>query len=95
MTEWEKYCLSKEADVQKMFPNANLKNPKTFTDKLQWLKIHDSTFTKAFCADKITLREFCKEKILIVSLFLREAIAASTKSALILTNFAYSGSAVE
>lgn len=63
MTEWEKYCLSKEADVQKMFPNVNLKNPQTFTDKLQWLKIHDSTFTKAFCADKITLREFCKEKI--------------------------------
>lgn len=62
MTEWEKYCLSKESQLQKMFPTANLKNPQTLTDKLQWLKIHDSTFIKAFCADKITLRDYCKEK---------------------------------
>jgi hypothetical protein len=63
MSNWEQYCLSKEAELQKMFPSANLKNPQTLTDKLQWLKIHDSTFFKAYCADKITLRDFCKSKI--------------------------------
>ena len=63
MTEWEKYCLSQEVNLQKMFPNANLKNPKTLTDKLQWLKIHDSTMLKAYCADKITLRDYCTEKL--------------------------------
>ena len=63
MTEWEKYCLSQEGNLQKMFPNANLKNPKTLTDKLQWLKIHDSTMLKAYCADKITLRDYCTEKL--------------------------------
>jgi hypothetical protein len=60
---WEEFCLSKEPLVKKMFPKADLKNPKTLTDKLQWLKIHDSTFLKAFCADKITLREYCKIKL--------------------------------
>lgn len=56
---WEEYCLSQEPVLQRMFPTANLKNPKTFTDKLQWLKIHDSTMLKAYCADKITLRNYC------------------------------------
>lgn len=63
MTEWENYCLRKEADIQKMFPNANLKNPQTFTDKLHWLKIHDSTLLKSFCSDKITLHDYCIEKL--------------------------------
>lgn len=57
---WQEYCLSREDDLQRMFPKANLKNPTTLTDKLQWLKIHDSTFLKSFCADKITLRDYCK-----------------------------------
>ena len=60
---WEEYCLSQESKLQKMFPNANLKNPTKLTDKLQWLKIHDSTMLKAYCADKITLRDYCKDKI--------------------------------
>lgn len=63
MTGWERYCLSQEANVQRMFPDADLKHPQTLTDKFQWLKIHDSTMLKAFCADKITLREYCAEKI--------------------------------
>ena len=63
MTEWEKFCLSKETEIQKMFPNANLKNPQTFTDKLHWLKIHDSTLLKSYCSDKITLHDYCIEKL--------------------------------
>lgn len=60
---WEEFCLSKEPLLKKMFPTADLKNPKTLTDKFQWLKIHDSTFLKAFCADKVTLRDYCKIKL--------------------------------
>lgn len=60
---WQEYCLSYEPTLQKMFPTANLKSPQTLTDKLQWLKIHDSTYLKAYCADKIKLREYCKAKL--------------------------------
>ena len=60
---WEEYCLSKKEDLQKMFPNENIDNPKTLSEKLQWLKIYDSTYLKAFCADKITVRDYCKEKL--------------------------------
>lgn len=60
---WKEYCISKKSDLQKMFPDKNIDNPKTFTEKMQWLKIYDSTMIKAFCADKITLREYCKIKL--------------------------------
>ena len=60
---WKEYCLSKKEDLQKMFPNENIDNPKTLSEKLQWLKIYDSTYLKAFCADKITVRDYCKEKL--------------------------------
>lgn len=41
----------------------NLKNPKTFSEKIQWIKVNvrDSKMTK--CADKIRVREYIKEKI--------------------------------
>ena len=60
---WEEYCLSKKGDLQKMFPNKNIDNPKTLSEKIQWLKIYDSTYLKAYCADKITVREYCKQKL--------------------------------
>jgi len=41
----------------------NLDNPKTFTEKIQWLKFYDCTEQKTACADKINLRTICKEKI--------------------------------
>ena len=41
----------------------NLENPKTFNEKIQWLKLyhHDPLITK--CADKYLVREYIKEKI--------------------------------
>ena len=41
----------------------NLENPKTFNEKLQWLKLyyHDPLMTK--CADKYLVRDFIKETI--------------------------------
>lgn len=41
----------------------NIKNPKTFNEKLQWLKRNDRTALHTQCADKYAVREFVKDKI--------------------------------
>ncbi|WP_275041295.1 ATP-grasp fold amidoligase family protein, partial [Brachyspira hyodysenteriae] len=54
--------------MKEQFKNAlgyelNLENPKTFNEKLQWLKLyyHDPLMT--ICADKYAVREYIKETI--------------------------------
>lgn len=41
----------------------NLKNPQTFNEKIQWLKLYDSTPLKTRLADKFLVRDWVKEKI--------------------------------
>lgn len=41
----------------------NFNKPELFTEKIQWLKIHDCTQIKTRLADKIEVREWIKEKI--------------------------------
>ena len=41
----------------------NLKNPQTFNEKLQWLKLYDRTPLHTICADKFKVREYVKNKI--------------------------------
>jgi len=41
----------------------NLNNPKTFSEKIQWLKLYDSTPIKARLADKYLVRDYVREKI--------------------------------
>lgn len=41
----------------------DLDDPKTFNEKIQWLKIYDSTPIKTRLADKYLVREWIKEKI--------------------------------
>ena len=41
----------------------NLDNPQTFNEKIQWLKLYDSTPLKTQLADKYLVREWVKEKI--------------------------------
>lgn len=41
----------------------DLKNPKTFNEKLQWLKIHDRNPLYTKLVDKYEVREYIKEKI--------------------------------
>ncbi len=65
---WKNYCISlipkmKARFKQMMGREPDLENPKRFTDKLEWLKAYDSTFLKTYCADKITAREYVKEKL--------------------------------
>ena len=43
--------------------NINLTNPKTIQDKLTWLNIYDTDPMKSFCADKIKVHEYCKDKL--------------------------------
>ena len=41
----------------------NIENPRTFNEKIQWLKLYDSTPIKTKLADKYLVREWVKEKI--------------------------------
>ena len=41
----------------------NFKNPKKFTEKLQWLKIHERDPLHVICADKFLVRDFVKDTI--------------------------------
>lgn len=41
----------------------NLENPKTFNEKIQWMKLHDSTPLKTRLADKYLVRDWIAEKI--------------------------------
>lgn len=65
---FQEWCISKKDIVKKQFKewvgfDLNLDEPKTFTEKIQWLKIYDSTFLKTYCTDKILLGEYVKEKL--------------------------------
>ena len=58
----------REKIIKEQFQNTlgyelNLENPRTFNEKLQWLKLyyHDPLMTQ--CADKFLVREYIKEKI--------------------------------
>lgn len=48
---------------QKTMTKLDLDNPKTFNEKIQWLKLYDSTPEKTRLADKYLVREWVKEKI--------------------------------
>ena len=41
----------------------NIKNPRLFTEKIQWLKLYNCTPIKTMLADKLLVREWVKEKI--------------------------------
>lgn len=43
--------------------NLNLKHPKTFNEKIQWLKLFDTTPLKTQLTDKVSVRDWVKEKI--------------------------------
>lgn len=40
----------------------NLRNPKDFNEKLQWLKLNEESHLKSKCADKYAVYEYAKEK---------------------------------
>ena len=55
-------------ELKKWFKSAtgkllNLENPKTFDEKIQWMKLYDSTPLKTQLADKYLVRNYVTEKI--------------------------------
>ena len=63
--EWVDYCKSfKPAVIQayktRTGKELHLDTPKTFTEKIQWLKLYDSNYLKTWCADKIAVHKFYK-----------------------------------
>ena len=43
--------------------NLNLKHPKTFNEKIQWIKLYGVTPLMRDCTDKVKVRDYVKEKI--------------------------------
>ena len=54
LKQWYKRATGKTLDLQ---------HPRTYSEKLQWLKLYDSTPLKTRLADKYLVREWVKEKI--------------------------------
>lgn len=60
----EKYPeFLKDWYFEKTGETLNLENPQTFNEKIQWLKLYDSTPLKTRLADKYLVRDWVKEKI--------------------------------
>ena len=55
--------FNKKIYAEKFDKELDLVNPKTFSEKLIWLKIYDRTSLHTLCADKLAVREYVKEKI--------------------------------
>lgn len=65
---WKDYCLSKLELAKSLYKRIMHKDfdwthPKTFTEKIWWMKIYDSTLLKSFCADKINLHDYSIQKL--------------------------------
>ncbi len=65
---YETYILSDKSFIEKMYKarlgkKLDLKNPKTFTEKMNWLKLYDRRPEYTIMADKYAVREYITEKI--------------------------------
>jgi len=61
------YKISPESDLKLLFRlkqgySLNLKDPKTYNEKLQWIKLNDHNLLMPKCCDKYTVRQFVEEK---------------------------------
>ena len=59
--DYPKYL--KEAYKLKFGQKLNLRNPKSFNEKIQWLKIYDNLPIKTQLTDKVLVRDFVEKKI--------------------------------
>lgn len=61
------YRFSPELDIKLLFflktgHKLNLINPKTYNEKIQWIKLHDKNPLMPKCCDKYTVREYVESK---------------------------------
>ena len=62
------YCMSDEAYLKMAFrvnmgEKLDLDNPKTFSEKLQWLKLHDRNDKYTMMVDKYLVRDYIREQL--------------------------------
>ena len=60
------YKINSEFELKIMFYlkqgyKLNLKNPKTYSEKLQWIKLNDKNELMPICADKYLVRQYVKD----------------------------------
>ncbi len=65
---YEMYILSDKSFIKKTYKarlgnKLDLRNPKTFTEKMNWLKLYDRRPEYTIMADKYAVREYIAEKI--------------------------------
>lgn len=68
VTTFKNYSLSDQEFIQKMYKEhlgrkVDLKTPKLFTEKIQWLKLNDRRDLYTQCADKYLVRNYVESKI--------------------------------
>lgn len=61
------YKFSPESTLKILFRiklgySLNLKNPKTYNEKLQWIKLYDRNPLMPMCCDKFTVRQYIEER---------------------------------
>lgn len=56
-------CKLKEWWFKKKNKTLKIENPKTFNEKIQWLKLYDTTPIKTYLSDKYLVRKWVKDKI--------------------------------
>ena len=61
------YKISPKTELRLLFKikqgyKLNLKNPKTFNEKIQWIKLNDKNPLMPKCVDKYTVREYVESK---------------------------------
>ena len=59
--EFAQYLRKRYKSVMKK--DLSYSNPRTFTEKIQWIKMHDSGMKKTILADKYAVREWISKKI--------------------------------
>ena len=57
-----RYCLEHQSMKYTGY-RPNLDNPKTFNEKLQWLKLYYRNPTMTICADKVAVRDYVADKV--------------------------------
>lgn len=65
---WKQYCESFASTAKTMYYAAHhkalsLSNPRTFTEKIWWMKVYDCSLLKSYCADKINIHNYVTSKL--------------------------------
>ena len=65
---YHRHILPEKLYIKRTFKNVlgynlNLKNPKTFNEKIQWLQLNNRKLLHTLCTDKYIVRNYVKDKI--------------------------------